>query len=69
MEWFVQFSSGSPTSCSKSSKRLFQAAVERGYTVYQPRLPLVKVESCQNRNYEKDLLLIRNDTDIDLDMV
>ena len=43
------------------SFRLFTAAKNLGYEIFEPTLPLEKKPSCQNKNYSHDLLLINKD--------
>lgn len=53
--------SGEPDICSQESFRLFKAAENLGYEIFEPKLPLEHKKSCQNKNYNHDLLLIHKD--------
>ena len=59
-EWFAGYKNGSPGHCTRRSKKLFQTIEGLGYQAYEPRLPLRRIKSCKNEDYEKDLLLIKN---------
>ena len=50
-----------PDICSQGSFRLFKAAENLGYEIFEPKLPLEQKKSCQNKNYTHDLLLIHKD--------
>ena len=47
-----------PEICGENSFRLFKAAENLGYDIFEPKLPLERKQSCQNKNYSQDLLLI-----------
>lgn len=44
--------------CTPESLKLFIAAIELGYDIFEPKLPLRKVHGCANKHYQPDLLLI-----------
>ena len=46
--------------CTPESANLFNISHHLGYQVFQPRHPLQRVEGCQNKYYEFDLLLLEN---------
>ena len=45
--------------CTEESRTLFNISYSLGYEIFQPRLPLRKVEGCETEFYEKDLLLLK----------
>lgn len=57
-EWFASYKFGGPNHCSKRSAKLFKTSTSMGYQIFQPTLPLKTVPGCQNRHYQRDLLLI-----------
>lgn len=60
-EWFAGFRIGGRDHCSRRSKSLFATAASLGYRILKPRLPFELLEGCENKNYERDLLLVRED--------
>ena len=66
VEWFAGYHSGPSSHCTSSSARLFKTAEELGYQIYQPRLPLSKMRGCENRFYEKYLLLIKKNKTLEI---
>ena len=59
VEWYRDFKNGDNDACSPKSKMLFASIRELGYQIYQPVLPLTLVEDCTNKNYVRDLLLLK----------
>ena len=47
--------------CTPQSSNLFNISSSLGYQIFQPRLPLQRVNGCENKNYEFDLLLVKNE--------
>ena len=45
--------------CTPDSARLFRAALELGYEILEPDLPLRRVPGCANKHYTMDLLLVQ----------
>jgi len=65
VEWFAGYKKGPWSSCSEGSQRLFTVAADLGYSLYRPSLPLTPIKGCQNRYYEKDLLLVHKNHHLD----
>ena len=46
--------------CTQNSEKLFKAAQNLGYTIYEPRLPLTLKPGCENKYHTDDILLIQH---------
>ena len=45
--------------CTPQSAKLFQAALDLGYEILEPSLPLKRMKGCANKYWTIDLLLIQ----------